>query len=987
MSIHRGFRLFSNKSSTLALVFGFAMMYTAVVHAASQYTITCTSCHQMPPFDSANAKKNPANGAIPGNHQKHADVAVTSCAKCHTSGVTIYGTSHRNKVIELDDTLGYGRKSAGVFMNQTSVPPNPLGACSTASCHSNGKGAILTTPAWGSAAFQAPADCSQCHGVAPSSGSHPVTGSKHAAYFGTGTGSCVKCHADHTVDTKPFAHATSVGGRGIEVKFTGGGSFTSGTNQCSNVSCHSNGQSGLANLTTTPTWGGGVTCASCHGDGTSGAALSGNHASHVNNAGTLGSNYGCVECHSATVSGNSTISDTTKHVDGYVTVVGTKVGTITASTTCATSSCHWDGKSIQKQVTWTQTAALGCDGCHGTAAAFGAPAYANGGAGAADANSHAKHATSSATCANCHSKTTTTGLAIIAGSQHTDGFINYTSGNSKTFGKQAGKTCSNISCHSGNGIVANVPAAQWGATLNCNSCHNIPASSVGGSHTPHLAKVGITCEDCHTATASGSTAIKSVASHANANTEVGGGIVTAYNNSTKTCATVCHNGTSLPWGNTGGTTVCGSCHSVGPNFGGNFAQYNTGDTAIHNVHFAGNSVAYGPQMNVSTGCSVCHNYTGISDARHDNQRINLNVTNVLSPYSTLAKGNSGFTATSCTTCHKQSTTWQTARLTCESCHTGALSVIGVKTAPDKSSAATTGHGKSGIVQACTDCHNNNSQHIGVAGGTKRLFDIYSSTTSGRGCNTCHSNSSIVTTASMKNMKVHQISGPGSTCADCHDPHGTTNNMMVNTRINNTTVSFTGNTTFANSSQTGVCQTCHTNTTYFTKPGVTPSGGAHVASTTNCLDCHLHNPTDGGRAFTAPGNCDACHGYPPAPRNVANLVFGRQGQWSSARFEDYSGGGGAHLVAAHIPATAKATQGWENCTPCHKGGAANHAKLLPIRNHVENITVSVDPQLRFSNDTFAIYTTAKLVSAGANKSGSCFNVSCHFTTTLKWSTER
>ncbi|MDD2366782.1 MAG: CxxxxCH/CxxCH domain-containing protein [Desulfuromonadaceae bacterium] len=990
MNIQARFYFLIHKIILLTVITWFALANTNVAEAAPQYSMICSSCHQMPPLDSANEKKNPANGAVPGNHQNHAGSAASSCAKCHGTGandVLAYDTSHRNRIIELSDTLGYGRKTAGVFMNQTSVPPNPLGTCSAAVCHSNGKGVLRTTPAWGSLA---PADCNTCHDATPSTASH----NKHIAGYGYG---CIQCHTDHTVEARPFQHATSAG-RNIDVHFSApsNSSGTFAANQCSNIYCHSNGQAGGANVTATPSWGGSATCADCHGTAATAASLSGKHASHVNNAAVLGTNYGCVECHSATVSDNSTISDVTKHVNGTIDVAGTKVGSVTVTTgpTCASSSCHWDGKSVQRPVTWTQATSLGCNGCHGTGNAFGAPDYANGGAGLANANSHAKHATAADTCVNCHSRTTNTGLAIIAGSQHTNGFINYTSGNGKTFGKQANKTCSDISCHSGNGIVVNVPSAQWGATLDCAGCHNIPTSSVGGSHTQHLSKAGITCEDCHTATASGSTGIKAGAPHVNNSINVGGGIVSTFN-ADKTCATVCHNGTSPVWGNPGGVTVCGTCHSVGPPFATNFSQYYTGDQALHNVHFGG---TYGPNITIgatANGCATCHAFTDILSANHDNQTINLDgtkVTNITVGSLNLAIGNSGLTA-QCSTCHNQSTEWKNSaaaggsRLVCESCHnSGSPSVINGKSAPDKPFASTSGHGMAGIAQACTACHNNNSQHIGVVGGTKRLFDVYSSTTAGAGCNSCHSDSGIVTTASKQNMRVHQASGLGSRCSDCHDPHGTSNAKMVSSIINGTAVSYSGTSTFANAGQTGVCQTCHTTTQYFTKAGITPPQ-THMDSTTNCLTCHLHNPTNGDRAFTAPGNCDACHGYPPAPRNVAGLEFGLQGKWSSARFEDYSGGGGAHIVGAHIPATAKASDGWANCTPCHKGGASRHAKVLPIRNHVENITVSVDQQLRFSNDVFAIYTTAKLLSAGANRSGSCFNVSCHFATTLKWSTER
>jgi hypothetical protein len=217
-------------------------------------------------------------------------------------------------------------------------------------------------------------------------------------------------------------------------------------------------------------------------------------------------------------------------------------------------------------------------------------------------------------------------------------------------------------------------------------------------------------------------------------------------------------------------------------------------------------------------------------------------------------------------------------------------------------------------------------------------------------------------------------------------------MMVNQSINNIAVSFKGNSEFINSTGTGVCQACHTNTAYFKKnidPATLPAEQQHATIGTDCTQCHIHNPTNGSRAFSAPGNCDSCHGYPPAPRKTLSAIsFGTQGQWSSARFEDYSGGGGAHLVAAHIPKSAKASEAWANCTPCHKGGAANHTKQIPVRSHVENVTVSVDPQFRFSNDVdFMGYSSAKLLSGGANKTGGCFNVSCHFTTSLKWSTER
>jgi len=335
----------------------------------------------------------------------------------------------------------------------------------------------------------------------------------------------------------------------------------------------------------------------------------------------------------------------------------------------------------------------------------------------------------------------------------------------------------------------------------------------------------------------------------------------------------------------------------------------------------------------------------------------------------------------CTGCHGQSVNWSGGRIACESCHStagGALSVIGGLTAQDKTLAASTGHGKSGIGQACTACHDNGSSHISSAlGSTTRLLPGLTGAANSE-CSYCHSNPAVVTTAHL-NMQVHIASG--SSCAACHDPHGSANSNMVRSSIGGAAVSFSGS-DFVNVQGTGVCQTCHTATEFY-RQGV----AEHNHLTSGCLDCHPHN-TPSGTAFEPNRNCDSCHGYPPAPRKTSSpVVFGVQGNWSSARFEDYSGGGGAHLVAGHIPKNANPSDGWLNCIPCHSGGAAAHAKALPLRNHVENVTVAVDPLYKFSIKKQLVYTSARLVSGGANRSGGCYNVSCHMSKTPKWSIER
>lgn len=941
--------------------------------AAPQYNLSCPSCHGMPPVDSAT--RNPATGGFPGNHQTHQPTGATAanCGKCH-GDASAYTTGHLNNRIDfgatINGTAGGQYLVSGspvAFKNQTSVPV--LGSCSSVNCHSDGKSGFRNTPAWGSS--PAATTCVTCHDAAPATGSHPGAGNKHGLYLGTDTASCVKCHSDHGAEAAKFAHATSAG-RGIDVHFTSspnsGGTFSS--NQCSGIYCHSNGQAGAARVYATPTWGGTTTCSSCHGtSSTTGAgALSGKHAEHVNNAAILGTNYGCKECHADTVGGTSnfTITDLSKHVDGSVTLAGAKVGTVTSGS-CSATTCHTDGKGIVKTVTWTQTQTLGCNGCHGSATSIaGEPTYPTEGGGVLRANTHGKHVVSAADCANCHSRTTTTGTSIIANSQHTDGFINYTSGNGKIFGRQANKTCSDISCHSSNGRVKQVKAAQWGASLGCNGCHESTALATG-AHAAHVGTKSYACEICHNATAIGSSAIKNAAFHMNYSTNVRLSMGT-YNGNLTCSTSACHGSATPKWTDPG-TGACGTCHAV------------TNPLIATNAHGAHFTAAYGPKLVQDVnGCQVCHIYT---TATHANQTVNLN---------------SGFSVNgTCSTCHQKTTDWtKAATVTCESCHSttgGALSIINGKTAPDKTSAAVSGHGKPGVAQACTACHDRTGAHIGVAGGVTRLLPALGDGTTNLQCTYCHNNPLTVPTARFQNMSTHFLTYGGTqamACNMCHDPHGAGSNLsMIRTKITYNNLSATINYTSRSNgwvdlvTSRGLCQVCHTATKYY-KSGIAET--SHYTS--NCFDCHAHNAKGG--AFKPSGTCDSCHGYPPMPRQTLTAIsFGTMGNYTNARYEDYSGGGGAHGVEAHVPKTVKASEGWANCTNCHNGGDASHTRITPIRQHIGNVSVDLKQSFKKLNvGEFNTYTGAKLTDPPAvNSTGSCYNISCHFRMSPRWSTER
>lgn len=930
-----------------------SLAFVAVAQGAPQYAMDCTSCHNMPPLDSKPpkaTKKDPFTGAVPGNHETHAGSTVGSCVSCHGDTVTGFNNSHRNKSIELRETMGYSRG----FVNQTSVPPNPMGTCSTVSCHSDGKGNYRATPAWGDLT---PPDCSSCHGMAPSTGSHNTPGSKHGNYYGTSDSSCAVCHSDHVSESKPFAHATSAGRRSIDVRFASGGTFAG--NQCSGLYCHSNGQGTAVPVT----WGSSLPadCSGCHGNAATGG-LSGRHAKHVNNV-KLGTSYGCVECHANTVDGDFNVSKTENHVNAMINYSGAKAGRL--AVTCSNVYCHSDGKGNMKSLaadSWENGTISDCRGCHGsdtvpefTASAAGEPNYFSGAAGSETANSHKKHvgAAGAATCVDCHSTTTTNGTTLI-GATHTDGIIDVAASLAKPFDVN-GKTCSNISCHKGGTIIPSAPAATWGGTLDCAGCHGDATTLATYAHNKHLT-TGSRCDSCHSATATDNTTLAVGAPHLDYGVQVAGSSITSFDGN-KNCATSCHMSATPKWTDPA-TGACGTCHAALSNDPGPLKLIASG---AHTAHY---TAAYGPQLSTTSAdsCSQCHTpYAALS---HANGSMELKA----------GASSNG----QCVDCHNHTTNWAGGTVSCASCHStagGALSVIGGITAPDKTLDATKGHGSFSV--ACSACHDGSGAHIsGALGDNDRILGGLSGDAQ---CNSCHNDSGKVTARSL-NMQVHD--GMANSCGACHDPHGTGNSFMVNGTLAGVNVSYDGS-NMVNAQGTGVCQACHTSTGYYR------SGGGLEAThpTTGCLtsNCHPHN-TSNGTAFAPTGDCDSCHGYPPMPRDVAGLSFGTMGNWTSAKFESYSGGGGAHAVAAHVSKDARASDGWTNCTMCHVEGASAHAKALPVKGHIENVTVTLDQQYRLSQDYFAVYTGAKLVT-GANQTGSCFNVNCHFRKTEPWSTEK
>jgi predicted CxxxxCH...CXXCH cytochrome family protein len=202
--------------------------------------IKCAYCHAAAPTT--------------GGHTAHFNAGFTACANCHNGAVlgTTLSASHNNNVIDVYKTtpgdMGYPQaKAAG----------SAAGSCSTTSCHDDGRGVAVPSPAWG----VTNSDCSACHANLPNTGSHV----QHMGGIGITCGNCHKGAVQGT--TAPTLHMNNT----IEAYKTTVGDFGYGAvpnkpkntpfASCTTVNCHGR---------LSPVWGANTPnyqCTKCHGKG------------------------------------------------------------------------------------------------------------------------------------------------------------------------------------------------------------------------------------------------------------------------------------------------------------------------------------------------------------------------------------------------------------------------------------------------------------------------------------------------------------------------------------------------------------------------------------------------------------------------------------------------------------------------------------------------------------------------------------------------
>ncbi len=572
------------------------------------------------------------NASQPGYYQ-------FQCNTCHAIGTHPTGASGLNFAdVGFNITWATGNTGGNYAQgtgNTTDTRGQKIsvnGSCTNIYCHSSGSAPSTlggnSAPTYKTVAWSdTSTGCNFCHNAPPATNAHAT----HATTYSFG---CAECHQATVSDN------TTIADRSKHVNFIndlqwksngfnkGGDAYeTAAANTCSNIYCHSQGRANVAPYnaanvvaTWTSVGGLGTQCAGCHNGGTTMA--SGKHSNHVNNSATMGANFTCDKCHSATATNNTTVNvaagnhvnkkvnvkfdnainpdtDTPKYNNIATNVAGgAAVDPGSTGYACTNVYCHSQGnRSVAgnfNTVAWTDaTWSATCNGCHGKSNGAGAPDYATGLAGSATANSHSKHAvTYTINCSECHWNTTQNGTTIVTGAAtHINGssssdVVAGASGKSPSLAYTAGtKSCNNAYCHSIaqtatggalTGALNEYKTVQWGASVNCGSCHvNMNTDATGtGSHKLHAGSTGsaqYACSYCHGVNYTAASA--DVATHVNKSinlswtTNATGGSYSPKGNTFAagsgaygTCSNKCHGSGTPTWGSSTPNVTCEKCH-------------------------------------------------------------------------------------------------------------------------------------------------------------------------------------------------------------------------------------------------------------------------------------------------------------------------------------------------------------------------------------------------------------------------------------------
>jgi predicted CxxxxCH...CXXCH cytochrome family protein len=938
----------------------------------------CNSCHGSsgttgaPLITSDLVTGGNATGSVSsGKHQKHVvDLGYTACTTCHTGYVMPDSSQHAIDIGFNNFGSGggayKGQSSPNVNYNArngTVVTKDNSRTCNLY-CHSTVQGAGGTgapqyaSPAWNDTVQTM--TCSSCHvnmaTDATGTGSHL----KHA---NTSTGysmTCANCHAGYSASsTNASTHVNNT--INVAVSATYGGTYSGGTvngdhapgggyGNCSTVYCHSDGLSTPVTYAN-PTWGGTVNCGDCHGATAAAPPASTPHTKHVGTA--AGYKFACSRCHdsvantAADSTNPTTIKSKTLHVNQQreVAMDAAADGSYTSGSGCSATYCHSEGKNIgagpyvQQTTPQPWSGSVTCSTCH-TGGTTTGPSYSSG-----KANSHNKHVvTNSYVCVDCHSGTVNSSNAIIDGTKHANKAYDVTGARISGYTYNvAGGTCS-TACHGST-------SPQWGATMNCTSCHDASNTGLSTRHAQHYntttaATANVTtnshtaneyvfgCGNCHP---SSNHAKGSVSNYQDA--EINGTKQTSANYSPAgtnlvdakgfkytnygSCTTVCHTRDGLSgapvvaanWG-TAPTGTCGVCHNKPGDLSPTWS-------APHSKHL--NTYA----ANTNINCGACHSGTATSNTlingasgRNQHPNANKEVAMGTFPGGTVA-GSQGAQTCSNVYCHGDGSTttptvgpisWSGTYSTCGECHGNASTLATGQHNKHIGSLTTVGR-----TVGCADCHSatasNNTTISNYANHVNKNLNI-------KFDNSINLNSDAPTyngtSTTGPDGATKTPGSAGYTCASvyCHST-GNVNNAGV----------AVAPTTFRpiawNAAAIG-CDGCHGDQAGKAHP--TYATGAPASATANSHVKHVESSSYG---------CDYCHNTTTADTSTspASVISGgaHLNRQDDVSFKTNGGKTGSYSASAKTCSTtychgtaaspAWGTTGGTTCATCHDATSA------------------------------------------------------------------
>ena len=955
-------------------------------YGASGAASHCTQCHTH--------GRGFAPGADTGKHPEHIAMGV-SCEVCHIPG--------------------------GPAMS-------PLTATGCSTCHQDGHGGAPNDGGtyrdnWFNLSPSYALVCNSCHTLPPSYTSSPAKANSHKAHT---VYTCNTCHfattADGTTITSTAKHLNKVYdvtpdvAAGVTLSYTAPLTIGAG-GTCSNISCHAN---------TGATWGSAqsVTCQSCHlgtadVDDFTGTFYNNNQIAKIagasewsatghgkaagnypsgNAAANFAGNNACLYCHDNTITHKTAANPF--RLKNFTDPTWGKNGVC--------QSCHAAG-SLGVTVEATLKNGAVKIGLNHLGAKH--DATKNGGQFCWDC--HDGHGDSNAfmiQAAVAKTSDLTTGAPIVTAATV---FTSFATGSDYATSSEPYTGLCQV-CHSSTSYYN--PSANGHYTDKCTLCHphagGFTPGSDSGKHTEHLA-MGLKCEVCHVL---GSTELP--------------------NPSTSIACSTCHqngyDGTPNDdayrdhWNSEPYSFGCTSCHSKPPAYTNSPAKANS-----HAAHSANT-------------CNKCHAVTTAdgntiaSFAAHGNKVYDVNPADGLTlTYTYSASGSTCATIS----CHgDNSATWGGASLTCQSCHLAAVDAPDVDdfedTFYDNDVASkiantvgwsTTGHGRplasesypSGntaadftVANACLYCHDNTISHKTVANPFRLKY--FSDETWGKNgvCQSCHAADSVGVTVdtTLRNSSIKigsdhngtkhdgAANNGGQFCWDCHDAHGDGNKFMIHDAVAKTSNVTTGAPTltvateftesltgadYTKATANGICQVCHTSTTYYSPTanghhteegvaskctichahsdgrgfggGVSGKHSGHLAMGAACNDCHVAgskgvpnpltstkcntchqdgkqgNPNDGGEyrkhwtdaSYTL--TCNSCHKGRLVIADMVNTPKYTHIPAADSHCDSCHDGAVVNTNYTHLP-------GDTNCVTCHDGPGANvltNFKAVPV----------------------------------------------------------